>query len=99
MIESACPVGDSELADGFESADRKAPSTCTLPVLVLLSRCRPMVLVSCRMPGRGLTDVAVMIAGGGECISDIAALADQPGVFGPVAADSTCWQVLDAISG
>jgi hypothetical protein len=36
-----------------------------------------------------------MIAGGGECISDIAALADQPGVFGPVASDSTCWRVLD----
>ena len=50
-------------------------------------------------PGRVLTDVAVMIAGGGECISDIAALADQPGVFGPVASDSTCWRVLDAISG
>jgi hypothetical protein len=49
-------------------------------------------------PGRVLTDVAVMIADGGECISDIATLADQPGVFGPVASDSTCWRVLDAIT-
>jgi len=48
-------------------------------------------------PGRVLVDVAVMIADGGECISDIATLADQPGVFGPVASDSTCWRVLDAI--
>ncbi|PZS33306.1 MAG: hypothetical protein DLM59_06675 [Pseudonocardiales bacterium] len=39
-------------------------------------------------PGRVLSDVAVMIAGGGECISDIATLADRPGVFGPVASDS-----------
>jgi Transposase DDE domain group 1 len=49
-------------------------------------------------PGRVLTDLAVMIAEGGECLSDIATLADQPGVFGPVASDSTCWRVLDAIT-
>jgi len=45
-------------------------------------------------PGRVLTDLAVMIADGGEAISDIATLADQPGVFGAVASDSTCWRVL-----
>jgi hypothetical protein len=49
-------------------------------------------------PGRVLVDVAVMLADGGECISDIATLADQGAVFGPVASDSTCWRVLDAIS-
>lgn len=49
-------------------------------------------------PGRVLTDVSVMIADGGECISDIATLADQQRVFGPVASDSTCWRVLDAIT-
>jgi Transposase DDE domain group 1 len=48
-------------------------------------------------PGRVLVDVAVMIADGGVCISDIAMLADQRGVFGPVASDSTCWRVLDSI--
>jgi len=41
-------------------------------------------------PGRVLIDLAVMIADGGECISDIATLADQPGVFGSVASDTTC---------
>jgi len=50
-------------------------------------------------PGRVLTDLAVMIADGGECISDIATLADQPGVFGKVASDSTCWRVLDTVTG
>jgi Transposase DDE domain group 1 len=45
-----------------------------------------------------LVDVAVMLADGGQCISDIATLADQPGVFGPVASDSTCWRVLDSIT-
>jgi len=48
-------------------------------------------------PGRLLGDVAVMLADGGECISDIATLADQAAVFGPVASDSTCWRVLDSI--
>jgi hypothetical protein len=33
-----------------------------------------------------LVDGAVMLADGGECISDIATLADQAEVFGPVAA-------------
>jgi len=49
-------------------------------------------------PGRVLTDVAVMIADGGECISDIATLSDQPGVFGPVASNSTCWRILHAVT-
>jgi hypothetical protein len=49
-------------------------------------------------PGRVLTDLAVVIADGGECISDIATLADQPGVFGSVASDSTCWRVLDSVT-
>jgi hypothetical protein len=49
-------------------------------------------------PGRVLVDVAVMLADGSECISDIAVLADQRDVFGPVASDSTCWRVLDSVS-
>jgi Transposase DDE domain group 1 len=48
-------------------------------------------------PGRVLADLAVLIADGGEAISDIATLADQSAVFGPVASDSTCWRVLDSI--
>lgn len=35
-------------------------------------------------PGRVLVDLAVVLADGGECISDIATLGDQPEVFGPV---------------
>jgi hypothetical protein len=45
-----------------------------------------------------LVDVAVMPADGGECISDIATLADQGEVFGPVASDSICWRVLNSIT-
>lgn len=49
-------------------------------------------------PGRVLVDLAVMIADGGETISDIATLTHQPGLFGPVASDSTCWRVLDGVT-
>ena len=45
-------------------------------------------------PGRVLVDLAVAVADGGECISDIAVLADRPGLFGPVASDSTVWRLL-----
>jgi hypothetical protein len=49
-------------------------------------------------PGRVLVDLAVMLADGGETISDIATLADQAAMFGPVASDSTCWRVLNSIN-
>ena len=37
------------------------------------------------------------VADGAECISDIAVLADQPGLFGPVASHSTVWRLLDQL--
>jgi hypothetical protein len=42
-------------------------------------------------------DLAVAVADGAECISDIAVLADQAALFGPVASDSTCWRLLDQL--
>jgi len=45
-------------------------------------------------PGRVLVDLAVAVADGAECISDIAVLADQPELFGAVASDSTVWRLL-----
>jgi hypothetical protein len=44
-----------------------------------------------------VVDLAIAVADGAQTISDIAVLADQPELFGPVASDSTCWRVLDAI--
>ena len=46
-------------------------------------------------PGRVLADLAVMIASGGECISDLAVLRHQPRLFGGVASTATAWRVLD----
>ncbi|HSO54818.1 MAG TPA: IS1380 family transposase, partial [Actinomycetes bacterium] len=48
-------------------------------------------------PGRVLADLAVTIAGGGECISDLAVLRDQPRLFGRVASTATAWRVLDGV--
>jgi hypothetical protein len=45
-------------------------------------------------PGRVAVDVAVMLADGGEAMSDLAVLRDQPGLFGPVASDPTAWRLL-----
>jgi hypothetical protein len=44
-----------------------------------------------------LTDLAVLLADGGEAISDLAVLRHQPGLFGPVASTATAWRVLDGI--
>jgi hypothetical protein len=52
---------------------------------------------SAHTPGRVLADVAVMIADGGEAIADLAALRNQPGLFGQVASPATCWRVLDSV--
>jgi hypothetical protein len=48
-------------------------------------------------PGRVAVDLAVLLAGGGEAISDLVVLRQQPSLFGPVASDPTAWRVLDAI--
>lgn len=50
-------------------------------------------------PGRVLVDLAVMLIDGGDCVSDLGALADQPDLFGQVASHSTASRVLHAIRG
>jgi len=47
--------------------------------------------------GRLLVQVAMMLAGGGRCVAEMAALRDQPGLFGDVASGPTIWRALDAI--
>jgi len=48
-------------------------------------------------PGRVLADLAVLLADGGETISDLGVLRDQPGLFGQVASTATAWRVLESI--
>ena len=48
--------------------------------------------------GQVLTDVAVMLADGGEAISDIDVLRHQGQVLGPVASAPTVWRALDEVT-
>src|SRR4051794_25887285 len=48
-------------------------------------------------PGRVLCDLAVMLADGGRCVSDLVALASQPALFGDVASVSTARRVMLSI--
>jgi hypothetical protein len=48
-------------------------------------------------PGRVAVDPAVLVADGGEAITDLGVLRQQGGLFGPAASDPTAWRDLDAI--
>jgi hypothetical protein len=50
-------------------------------------------------PGRVIRDLAVMLAGGGECVSDLGAVRDQRALFGAVASDATAFRVIDKVAG
>jgi len=47
--------------------------------------------------GQVVADLAVMIADGGDAISDLAVLRNQPELFGQVASTPTAWRTLEAI--
>jgi hypothetical protein len=49
-------------------------------------------------PGRVIRDLAVMLADGGECVSDLGAVRDQQALFGQVASDSTAFRVIDRVA-
>ena len=47
--------------------------------------------------GRVLADTAVLIADGGQVLSDLVTLRDQGQLYGPVASDPALWRALDEI--
>ena len=49
-------------------------------------------------PGRVIRDLAVMVADGGECVSDLGAVREQEVLFGGVASDSTAFRMVDRIA-
>jgi len=49
-------------------------------------------------PGRVIRDLAVMLADGGECVSDLGAVREQDALFGEVASDSTAFGMIDRIA-
>lgn len=50
-------------------------------------------------PGKVITDLALSLAMGGDCLADVDRLRSQPGVFGPVASDPTVSRMMKALSG
>ena len=76
---------------------------CELADAVGLSEALSAAMASTKQRRRGhdrgqvLVDLAVMIADGGETISDLAVLRNQPGLFGEVASGSTAWRALEAV--
>jgi hypothetical protein len=53
----------------------------------------------CRHPDAAvLRDLAVVLADGGDCLSDLAVLRDQPELFGPVASTPTAWRVVERVA-
>jgi len=48
-------------------------------------------------PGGVLVDLATTLLDGGDCVSDLGALAEQPGLFGLVASHSTATRLLHAL--
>src|SRR5439155_15706534 len=48
-------------------------------------------------PGRVLVDLATALIDGGDCVSDLGALAEQPDLFGAVASPATATRLLYAL--
>ncbi len=50
-------------------------------------------------PGEVVRDLCVMLADGGDCLSDLVALRDQEDLFGCVASNATAFRVIDSLAG
>jgi hypothetical protein len=49
-------------------------------------------------PGKVITDLALSLALGGDCLADVAVLRAEPAVFGPVASDPTVSRTITALA-
>jgi hypothetical protein len=45
-----------------------------------------------------LRDLAVLLADGGDCLSDLGVLRNQPELFGQVASTATAWRVIEQVA-
>jgi Transposase DDE domain group 1 len=50
-------------------------------------------------PGKVITDLALSLALGGDCLADLAVLRAEPGVYGRVASDPTVSRAIAALAG
>ena len=49
-------------------------------------------------PGKIITDLAVSLSLGGDCLADVALLRSEPGVYGPVASDPTISRLVGRLA-
>ena len=49
-------------------------------------------------PGRVIRDLAVMLADGGEALTDLGGIREQAALFGAVASDSTAYRAIERIA-
>jgi len=49
-------------------------------------------------PGKIVTDLALALAAGGDCLADVAVLRAEPALFGPVASDPTVSRLVDTLA-
>jgi hypothetical protein len=65
----------------------------------LSEQLRPWTLSRARHdPGKIVLDLAVAVALGGDCLSDLAVVRSQPGLFGQVASDPTVSRLIAALA-
>ena len=85
-------VGHSGTALLHETADRPGLTRA-------LSRGLAAAFPNCRQHDSGcvVRDLAVMLADGGDCLSDLCVLRDHPDLFGAVASNATAWRVIDRL--
>jgi hypothetical protein len=50
-------------------------------------------------PGKIITDLAVALGLGGDCLADVAMLRAQPELFGPVASDPVVSRLVTRLAG
>jgi hypothetical protein len=50
-------------------------------------------------PGKIVSDLAVSLALGGDCLADVAMLRAEPGLYGRVASDPTISRAVDTLAG
>ena len=53
---------------------------------------------SAHEPGRVVRERAVMLAAGGDCLTDLRAVRNQWPLFAEVASDSTAWRVVAGVA-
>lgn len=50
-------------------------------------------------PGHVLSDIVLTLCDGGDCVSDLGALRDQPDLVGRVASSATAWRAIERARG